>query len=273
MPSDASLDRRTSRFTHPRQCIKGEKMNHDQDQSRRDFLASAAMSVGALALAAPGAAAVAADPKDAANVATAFQTNETLKPLPFDPAKVPGLSEKMLRSHWENNYGGSVKALAAVKKRLAAALGDKDLPPYIYNDLKREHLIRTGSVVLHEVYFANLGGSGKAGASERQLIASAFGTYDAWESEFRRIGAGLGGGSGWVVLGYNQHTHLLENYWMADHASAPADTTPLLVMDMYEHSYQMDYGAAAAKYIDAFFQNIQWDAVAARMTGLPQAKI
>ena len=199
------------------------------------------------------------------SIAPSFQTSETLKPLPFDAAKVPGLSERMLKSHWENNYGGAVKALATVKKRLAEMLAGKDLPPYVYNDLKREHLLRTGSVVFHEYYFENLGGSGQAGAAERQRIAAAFGTFDAWETEFRRIGAGLGGGSGWVVLGFNQHTRQLENYWMADHAHGPATTTPILVMDMYEHAYQMDFGAAAAKYIDAFFKNIQWDAVAARL--------
>ena len=67
------------------------------------------------------------------------------------------------------------------------------------------------------------------------------------------------------MLGLNAHTGQLENYWMADHATAPANTRPILVMDMYEHSYQMDYGAAAAKYIDAFFQNIQWEKVAQRL--------
>lgn len=195
----------------------------------------------------------------------AFQSQAELKPLPFDPAKLNGLSERLIRSHWENNYGGSLKALANVKARLAQAAGDKDLPPYVYNDLKREHLIRTGSVVLHELYFDNLGGSGQAGSSERQSVAQAFGSFDAWETEFRRIGAGLGDGSGWVVLGFNQHTRQIENYWMADHAHGPAATVPILVMDMYEHSYQMDYGAAAAKYIDAFFQNIQWEVVSARL--------
>lgn len=195
----------------------------------------------------------------------AFQSQDTLKPLPFDPAALKGLSERMIRSHWENNYGGSVKALTAVKARLVQASADKDVPPYIYNDLKREHLVRTGSVVLHELYFENLGGSGQAAAPERQAIAQAFGSFDAWETEFRRIGAGLGGGSGWVLLGFNLHTRQLENYWMADHAHAPAATMPILVMDMYEHSYQMDYGAAAAKYVDAFFQNLQWEAVSARL--------
>lgn len=195
----------------------------------------------------------------------AFAIQPELKPLPFDAARLNGLSERLVRSHWENNYGGSVKALAAVKSRLAQAAGDKDLPPYVYNDLKREHLVRTGSVVLHELYFDNLGGDGAAPRAARDAIASAFGSFDAWESEFRRIGAGLGGGSGWVVLGFNRHLGQLENYWMADHAHAPAATDPVLVMDMYEHSYQMDFGAAAAKYVDAFFANIQWDTVAARL--------
>jgi len=126
-------------------------------------------------------------------------------------------------------------------------------------------LIRTGSVVLHELYFANLGGDGEAGADMRSRLAASFGTFDAWETEFRKIAQGLGGGSGWVVLGFNEQLKLLENYWMADHATAPADTKPLLVLDMYEHSYQMDYGAQAASYIDAFFQNVDWDAVASRV--------
>ena len=247
-------------------------MTEQNHPSRRDFMATAVVSAGSLALSTAASAAPSTDaPKETAmSTAPAFQTSDKLKPLAFDPAKLTGLSERLIRSHWENNYGGSVKALAVVKKRLGEALGDKDLPPYVYNDLKREHLLRTGSVVFHEHYFDNLGGSGKAGAAERQTIAAAFGSFDAWETEFRKIGAGLGGGSGWVMLGFNQHTRQLENYWLGDHAHGPAATTPILVMDMYEHSYQMDFGAAAAKYIDAFFQNVQWDVVAARLASLPK---
>src|SRR6266498_3671502 len=89
--------------------------------------------------------------------------------------------------------------------------------------------------------------------------------YYTWETEFRRIGLGLGGGSGWVVLGYNVHTAQAENYWLWDHLHGPPATMPLLVMDMYEHSYQMDFGAATAKYVDAFFQNIRWDVVITRL--------
>src|SRR5215217_7323027 len=85
------------------------------------------------------------------------------KPLPFDPAKLNGLSEKLIRSHWENNYVGSVKTLNLVGGRLQTAMSEPDLPPVVYGGLKREELHRLGSVVLHEQYFGNLGGDGKAG--------------------------------------------------------------------------------------------------------------
>jgi len=195
----------------------------------------------------------------------AFRTDHTPAPLGFDAGSLKGLSARLIESHWANNYGGSVRALNEVNSRLAQALAEPDFPAYVYDDLKREHLMRTGSVVLHELYFENLGGDGKAPASVRSAVSGSFGSYDRWESEFRRIAAGLGGGSGWVVLGFNRHLQAIENYWMADHMHGPIATEPLLVLDMYEHSYQMDYGAAAARYIDAFLANVNWDVVAARM--------
>ena len=97
-----------------------------------------------------------------AMAARAFRGQHRPQPLRFDPAKLKGLSEKLIKSHWENNYGGAVKALNVVEGRLASMQTEKDLPPYLYGDLKREELVRTGSVVLHENYFANLGGDGKA---------------------------------------------------------------------------------------------------------------
>src|SRR5215813_11302489 len=108
----------------------------------------------------------------------AYQGNHQPKPLPFDPTKLKGLSEKLLRSHHENNYTGAVKALNAVEQRLDAMMKDKDLPPYVYGDLKREELVRTGSVILHEDYFANLGGDGKAAGAALDLIKTWFGSYE-----------------------------------------------------------------------------------------------
>jgi Fe-Mn family superoxide dismutase len=232
------------------------------DSSRREFMrTTAAISL----IAATGSLGRLEAAEETRMTATAFDYQHVPAPLPFDAKSLRGISEKLIQSHWENNYGGAVKALNTVRGRLTQAASDAGTPPYVYNGLKREQLIRTGSVVLHELYFANLGGDGKASAAVRSRIAASFGSFDAWEAEFRKIGQGLGGGSGWVVLGYNEKLKLLENYWLADHASNPADTKPVLVMDMYEHAYQMDYGAAAPKYIDAFFANIHWDEAAARL--------
>jgi Fe-Mn family superoxide dismutase len=183
------------------------------------------------------------------------------KPLPFDPTKLKGISEKLIRSHHENNYTGAVKALNAVEQRLAAMLNDKDLPAYIYGDLKREELVRTGSMVLHEYYFGNLGGDGKASGDVLNAIKNAFGSYEQWEAEFKKTGNALGGGSGWGILALNLHTGELHNYWSWDHMHNAPTGLPLLAMDMYEHAYQMDYGAAAAKYVDAFMQNVHWEEV------------
>jgi Fe-Mn family superoxide dismutase len=236
------------------------------DLTRREFLAAVPVSV-TLAMLAPAtlSAKTTEEPAMTTALSSAFATPHELKPLPFDPAKLDGLSEKLIRSHWENNYGGSVKALNAVKQKLATFLEDAGLPPYVYNDLKREHLMRTGSVVLHELYFGNLGGIGKPDAALCKALIEAFGALETWEKEFKRMGAGLGGGSGWVTLGLNLHSGLLENYWHWDHLHAPSATLPILVMDMYEHSYQMDYGAAAPAYVDAFFRNVHWETVSARL--------
>jgi Fe-Mn family superoxide dismutase len=200
----------------------------------------------------------------ASEPAPAFAGGHEPKPLPFDPARLRGLSERLIRSHWENNYGGAVKALNAVEQRLAAMLEDPDLPPYVYGDLKREELLRTGSVRLHELYFANLGGDGKPGQTMQQILAHDFGTCSRWEDEFRRTALALAGGSGWVILARGPDGDL-HDYWGWDHTSFAAGSQPLLVLDMYEHAYHLDYGAAAARYVDAFMQNVDWEAVSRRL--------
>ncbi|MGE0128031.1 MAG: superoxide dismutase [Blastocatellales bacterium] len=207
-----------------------------------------------------------------AQIPAAFRGQHQPKPLPFDPAKLKGLSEKLIRSHHENNYAGAVRALNAVEQRLAAMLNDKALPAYVYGDLKREELVRTGSVVLHEIYFSNLGGDGKAGGEALDAIKKAWGSFELWEAEFKRTGNALSGGSGWVIFALNFHTGELHNYWSWDHMHNAPFSRPLLAMDMYEHSYQMDYGAAAAKYVDAFMQNVNWEEVNRRFTSARSAE-
>jgi Fe-Mn family superoxide dismutase len=203
--------------------------------------------------------------------ARAFSGQHQPKPLPFDPAKLKGLSERLIRSHHENNYTGAVRALNAVEQRLAAMLNDKDLPAYVYGDLKREELVRTGSVALHEIYFGNLGGDGKAAGDVLNAIKQSWGSYEQWEAEFKRTGNALGGGSGWVIFAHNFQTGELHNYWSWDHMHNAPFSRPLLALDMYEHAYHMDYGAAAAKYVDAFMQNVNWEEVNRRFVGAQKA--
>lgn len=228
---------------------------------RRTFVKTLALA----ALTVPALAARTALAQNESTIPNAFLTDATLKPLSFNAASLDGLSEKLMTSHWQNNYGGSVRALNTIKERLQAALADDNLPAYVYNDLKREHLMRTGSVVLHEYYFDNIAPPVARSLELERLFARAFGNVQTWEKEFRRIGAGLGGGSGWVVLAWNLQTQTLENYWMWDHMHAPAASIPILVLDMYEHSYHMDFGAATAQYLDAFMRNINWPIVEARL--------
>jgi Fe-Mn family superoxide dismutase len=186
-----------------------------------------------------------------------------MKPLACDPGKLNGLSEKLIVSHYENNYGGAVKRLNAIAAQLAE-LDHSTAPNYLLNGLKREELIAANSMILHEVYFDGLGqGTAPVGDLHTALNRD-FGSVERWSSQFVAMGKALGGGSGWVLLTYSPRDGRLINQWAADHAHTLAGANPVLALDMYEHSYHMDYGAKAAAYVDAFMQNIAWDKVSAR---------
>lgn len=221
--------------------------------TRRETLVVA--GAAAVALAGERAAAAA----DAAGLPPAYRGDHQPVPLPFDPAKLRGLSEKLLRSHHENNYTGAVKRLNLIQQQLGRLA--KDAPPYQTGALKREELIATNSMVLHERYFGNLGGDGKAGGAVVEMLKAHYGSLETWEQEFRQTGLALGGGSGWVVLAFDPHQNAPHTYWLWDHTHSLAGGVPLLVMDVYEHAYAMDYGANTRAYVDAFFQNVNWDEV------------
>jgi len=210
-------------------------------------------------LAVAGTAALIHAPTAALAGAEAAPANHQPVPLPFDPKKLAGLSERLLVSHHDNNYAGAVKNLNAVEAELAKVT--KDTPGFTVSGLKERELSFTNSVILHEHYFANLGGDGKAAGAVQMAIADSFGGFGRWEELFRATGTSLAGGSGWAILDLNLHTGDLHTYWAGNHTQSVAFGAPLLVMDMYEHAYQMDYGAAAPKYIEAFFANIRWDEV------------
>lgn len=195
--------------------------------------------------------------------APAFAGNHQLLPLPFKPNALSGLSERLIVSHHENNYGGAVKNLNRVELELSRLT--TETPPFLVAALRERELTFRNSKSLHEAYFGNLGGDGRRSGAIEAALSQTYGSSAAWEQHFRATGMGLGGGSGWVILTYDLDTGALRTSWSGHHTQAPANGISLLVMDMYEHSYHIDYGAQHAKYIDAFFANVNWDEVNGRL--------
>jgi Fe-Mn family superoxide dismutase len=218
------------------------------EATRRNVIATAAAAMAAITLpSAPRAQPASAVPK----------VEYAIKKLPFDPAKVKGLSEKLLLSHHENNYSGAVRRLNAITAQLAS-LDVAAAPVFVVNGLKREELIATNSMIIHELYFDSLAGEGDPAGALAEAIVRDFGSLARWKAEFAATGKALGGGSGWVLLSYSPHDKRLINSWAADHTMTLAGGRPILALDMYEHAYHMDYGARAAAYVDAFMQGIRW---------------
>jgi len=186
-----------------------------------------------------------------------------LKQIYCRPWTLAGLSLVLMESHYENNYGGALRRLNAITEQLES-LDFASAPVYLINSLKREELIALNSTVLHELFFASLGGEGKLTPAMSEALARDFGSVDRWRTEFRGMGYALRGGSGWVVLAYQPGTGRLINQFAAEHSQALAGAIPVLALDMYEHAYHIDFGANANAYVDTFMRNIDWSAVAGR---------
>jgi superoxide dismutase, Fe-Mn family len=186
-----------------------------------------------------------------------------LKSLSCNPGAIAGMSEKIIVSHYENNYGGAVKRLNAIEAQLAE-LDWAAAPVFAINGLKREQMVAMNSMLLHEVFFDSLGTS-QASAGLTNQINADFGGLDQWAAQFAAMGKALGGGSGWVLLAWSPRDGRLVNTWAADHTGNVAGATPLLALDMYEHSYHMDFGAKAGAYVDAYMNNLNLAAASAKL--------
>jgi Fe-Mn family superoxide dismutase len=182
-----------------------------------------------------------------------------------------GLSERLLVSHYETNYGGALRRLNAIRARLAT-LDWERTPLFEINGLKREELIAAGSVILHEIYFDSLGGHGdnpptgldEPPAGLTEALQRDFGSIAAWRTEFTAMAKALAGGSGWAILAWSERLGGLVNQWAADHAHGLPGATPILALDMYEHAYHLDFGAKAAAYVDQIVANLNWERIGAR---------
>jgi superoxide dismutase, Fe-Mn family len=180
-----------------------------------------------------------------------------MKPLSCDPARIKGMSERLIISHYENNYGGAVKRLNLIQEKLAE-LDYSKAAGFLINGLKREELIAMNSMILHELFFDGLGEPSEPSAVLKRALARDFGSYERWRSEFIAMGKAMGGGSGWVLLSWSPRDRCLVNQWASDHCHTLAGGNPILVLDMYEHSYHIDFGAKAASYVDTFMEAIRW---------------
>jgi superoxide dismutase, Fe-Mn family len=187
-----------------------------------------------------------------------------IAPIFCRPWQLNGLSQRLIESHYENNYGGAVNRLNAITEKLES-LDFGTTPGYVINGLKRDELAALNSTLLHELYFASLGGDGrKPTALLVDAITRDFGSIERWRSEFVAMANALAGGSGWVLLSHAPRDRRLVNQSAADHSQTLAGGIPILALDMYEHAFHLDFGANAAAYVDVFMRNIDWNAVQAR---------
>jgi Fe-Mn family superoxide dismutase len=193
-----------------------------------------------------------------------------LKQIYCRPWLLSGLSLKLMESHYENNYGGAVRRLNAITEQLES-LDWAKTPGHVVNGLKREELIALNSTLLHELYFASLGGEGRPTRAMAEALTRDFGSVQNWRTQFSAMGYALGGGSGWVLLSWVPRDGRLINQYASDHSQSIAGAIPILALDMYEHAYHIDFGANVRGYVDTFLRNVDWQAVDGRFEDAAKA--
>lgn len=178
-----------------------------------------------------------------------------IKPLKYK--SLDGLSEKQLSEHHDVLYAGYVKKVGEIEEKLANA--DTASANATFSDireLKMEETFALNGVKLHEGYFENMCPNGKTSPKIREIIEKDFGSYEKWEKEFKALGLAA---RGWVVLSYDLDEKKLKNILCDSHNQGGVwNSVALLIMDVYEHAYFIDYATGRKNYIEAFFKNIDW---------------
>jgi len=190
-----------------------------------------------------------------------------IAPLFCRPWTLNGITPSLIESHYEHDYGNTLDRLNAITEELEA-IDPATTPGHVINRLKRDEATALNSTLLHELYFASLGGDGRTLPEEiAGAIARDFGSVLRWRQEFIALGGALANGAGWALLTYVPRDGRLINQTTSDHSQSVAGGIPILALDMYEHAYHLDFGANATAYIAAFMRNIDWNAVQARYQG------
>jgi Fe-Mn family superoxide dismutase len=175
-----------------------------------------------------------------------------------------GFSENLLENHFAL-YKGYVNNTNEILDMLADLTKHAKVASHEYGELKRRLGWEWNGMRLHELYFSNLGGKGSFNRGNRlsRLMDQQFGSYENWEYEFKAIGGMRG--IGWTVFYHDSVENRLINMWINEHDMGhPAGCVPLLVMDLFEHAFILDYGLNKKDYMAAFFENIDWNEVAIR---------
>ncbi len=189
----------------------------------------------------------------------------------FNLSGLRGISDQTLEMHFKL-YEGYVKETNNLQEKISQILKDgkvdqEEMPAY--SEIKRRLGFEYNGMVLHEYYFGNLkkAGAGQPDAKSSYVTAAAssFGGYDLWKTDF--IGVGKMRGVGWAICYQDPTTGQLSNHWISLHEIGNvAGYHPVLVMDVWEHAFLLDYKPAErAKYIEAFFANIDWTTVEERL--------
>jgi superoxide dismutase, Fe-Mn family len=187
-----------------------------------------------------------------------------LAPLFCRPWTLNGMSARLIESHYEHNYGAAVRRLNALASEIDA-LDPARAGDSLLRRLQQEKTDALNSALLHELYFASLGGDGR---SPPEIIAKAierdFSSVNRWRDQFAALARALAGGSGWVLLTYVPRSGGLVNETLTENGHSIPGAIPILALDMYEHAYHLEFGANAAAYVAAFMRNIDWTAVQGR---------
>ncbi|MBM3296885.1 MAG: superoxide dismutase [Candidatus Aminicenantes bacterium] len=234
---------------------------------RREFLRMTGAAAGAALLA--GSAGSSVPSERFANEENENNKEETtMSYAPKDYSKLlgtPGFSETLLKNHF-TLYQGYVTNTNKVLDLLAAMLKEGKTAAPEFAELKRRLGWEFNGMRLHELYFENMGGQAglDAGSALAKKMTAEFGSVELWEKDFRAVGAMRG--IGWAVLYHDRPAGRLINFWINEHDVAhPAGCDPLLIMDVFEHAFMIDYGLKRADYIEAFFKAVDWKAVEARL--------
>ncbi|MDO8427369.1 MAG: Fe-Mn family superoxide dismutase [Deltaproteobacteria bacterium] len=194
------------------------------------------------------------------------------QPKKFD-LKLDGISDNQISQHRDILYAGYVNKLNEIEERQRTV--DITKANQIFSDLralKADETFAYNGVVLHELYFENLGGkAGKPKGKLADLMAKEWGSFDKWSDQFKACGMAA---RGWVMLGLSIYDGKLHNYCLDAHnEKVPVNVVPVLIMDVYEHAYTIDFGVKRPPYIDAFMKNIDWQVAEQRFERINLAQI